>query len=223
MKTILRSVIASLVLLPAIAFAAKFEGKVTFKVNAGKETFDMVQSVKDNMMRQDMNMAKGSGASIVDMKNMKTIVIMDQMKMYMSIDMNKAAEKAGKEEDVKIEKTSDTEKILGYTATKYLVSAKEGVTELWLTEALGGYIAPASNPMGGKSSAPAAWARVFAGKELFPLRIVTKGKNGKETYRMEATAIEKQKLPDTLFAIPEGYSEFSMGNMMKGMIPGFGR
>lgn len=223
MKNILRSVLASLVLLPAAAFAAKFEGKVTFKATAGKESFDMIQSIKGDLMRNESSNAQGMGYAIMDMKKQELITVMDQMKMYMKMDLNKIAEKAGGGDEAKVEKTSETEKIAGYTATKYLVTSKDGVTEVWLTEGLGGFAMSSGNPMAGKNSGPPAWVRAFAGKELFPLRTVTKDKKGKETFRMEATAIEKGKLPDTLFAIPEGYSEFSMGNMMKGMIPGFGR
>jgi len=154
--------------------------------------------------------------------------------MYMTLPMPTgaaAAQKGGKAQDVKLEKTGETEKILGYLATKFLSTHDGTTTELWLAEGLGTFFAPSSanNPMGGgrgSGPAPQGWERALAGKELFPLRVVGKNKSGKETFRMETTSIEKHSLPDTLFAPPAGYQKFDMGGMggmMKGMLPGAGR
>ena len=44
-------------------------------------------------------------------------------------------------------------------------------------------------------------------------------KGGKENFRMEATAIEQQTLPATLFSPPADYQKLDMGGMMQG-IPG---
>ena len=51
----------------------------------------------------------------------------------------------------------------------------------------------------------------------FPLRVIT-SKDGKETFRMEATSIEKQSLDASLFEPPADYRD--IGSMMKGMMPG---
>jgi hypothetical protein len=50
------------------------------------------------------------------------------------------------------------------------------------------------------------------------MRVV--GKDGRDTFRMEVTAIEKTSLPDSLFSPPPGYQKFDMGGMMKGMMKG---
>ena len=92
-----------------------------------------------------------------------------------------------------------------------------------LAEGLGAFMAPSGgNPMGGGRSGGGggqAWERALAGKELFPLRVVSLDKGGKQTFRMEATAIDRKSLPDSLFAPPAGYQKFDMGGMMKGMMP----
>jgi hypothetical protein len=92
---------------------------------------------------------------------------------------------------------------------------------MWLAEGLGTFMAFNQNPMGGArgGSTPPAWERALAGKELFPLRVAGKDKAGKESFRMEVTAIEKTSLPDSMFTPPAGYQKLDMGGMMKG----FGR
>lgn len=56
---------------------------------------------------------------------------------------------------------------------------------------------------------------------MFPLRVVSTDKGSKETFRMEATEVKKESLPDSLFAPPADYQKFDMGGMMRGMgLPG---
>ena len=55
-------------------------------------------------------------------------------------------------------------------------------------------------------------------------RVIQRSKEGApEDMRLEVTKVEKSKLAESLFLPPEGYQKFempSMGDMMKGMIPG---
>ena len=105
-----------------------------------------------------------------------------------------------------VEIEMQTEKILGYTATKYLVTDKTSKSEVWLAEGLGTFMGMSNrNPMaGGRGAGSAApgWERALEGKELFPLRIVGLDKAGKENSRMEVTAIDKATLPDSCMRVP---------------------
>jgi hypothetical protein len=233
MKTLFRLLLVC-TLAPAAVFAAGFEGKVNFKISGGDgKSQEMRYNIKGDKMRVEMPGMKGMGGMIVDLGKKETTMIMDDQKMYMTMAMPDVAASGGdgKEQDVKLEKTGETEKILGYTATKYISTHEGTKTELWLAEGLGTFLSMSgSNPMGGgmggrkaAGSATQAWERLLAGKELFPLRVVGRDKSGKESFRMETTAIEKQSLPETLFAPPAGYQKFDMGGMMKGMMPGAGR
>jgi hypothetical protein len=221
--------LTALLLAPAVVFAASFEGKVSFKMTSDGKPMDMNYSIKGDKIRMEMPGQKGMGGMIMDTGKKEMLMIMDKEKMYTVMAIPDAAEMKGKAgEDVKLEKTGEKEKILGYTAEKYISKEKDTVTELWLAEGLGAFMAfKNNNPMSGKPAAPQAWERALAGKELFPLRVVGRNKAGKETFRMETTAIEKQSLPDSLFAPPAGYERLDMGGMMqgmmKGMIPGVGR
>jgi hypothetical protein len=230
MKTSLRSYFALVLLSPVALLAASFEGKVDFKMTTGRETQQMSYNIKGDKIRIDMPGQKGMGGIIIEPAKKETTIMMDEQKMYMTMAMPDVAAQAAeaKAGDVKFEKTGETEKILGYAAEKY-ISTYQGVkTEMWLAEGLGTFMSFSnSNPMGGgrRGSTPASqgWEKMLAGKDLFPLRVVSKEKDGKESFKMEATAINKQSLSDSLFAPPADYQKLDMGAMMKGMMPNMGR
>ena len=226
MKISFRVFLVGLLLAPAALLAASFEGKVSFKMTSGREKpAEMTQSIKGDKIRMEMPGQKGMGGMIMDTTKREMTMIMDEQKSYMVMALPQAAIDAvsNSNDDAKLEKTGETEKILGHTATKYILTDKDNAkTDLWLAEGLGSFMGFNKNPMGkGRgSSAPPAWERVLEGKDLFPMRVVGKDRGGKESFRMEVTAIEKTSLPDSLFAPPPGYKKFDMGAMMKGMIPG---
>jgi hypothetical protein len=244
MNTPLRLFLASVLLVPAALSAATFEGKVTFKMTSGRDKpMEMTYNIKGDKIRMEMPGQKGMGGMIMDTSKREMTMIMDEQKTYMVMALPQAAVDAiaKRDDEVKLEKTNETEKILGYTATKYLLTEKNGAeTELWLAEGLGTFMGMTQqNPMSrGRGPAPKAWERALEGKELFPLRVVgrekggspradkgksadkMKGKAGNESFRMEVTAIDKTTLPDSMFTPPAGYRKFDMGGMMRGMIPG---
>lgn len=227
-------VLASLFLAPVALLAASFEGKVSFKMSSPRgQAQDVTYNIKGDKIRIEMPNQQGMGGMVMDTTKRETMVIMDQQRMYMVMAMPDVqpqadAARGKKTGEVKLEKTGETEKILGYTATKYISTYEDTTTDMWLAEGLGTFMGMSNNnPMArggrGGGQGPQAWERALAGKELFPLRVVGKDKSNKETFRMEVTAIDKQSLPDSMFAPPAGYQKFDMGGMMKGMMPGAGR
>lgn len=229
MKSLLRLFLAGVLLAPVALFGAAFEGKVTMKMTSGRsEPQQMSYSIKGDKMRIEIAGQKGAmGGMIMDTGKKEMIMLMDEQQMYMAMAIPDAAVEAAakKGDDAKLEKTSETEKILGYTATKYIVTNKDGTkTDMWLAEGLGKFMsASPSNPMTGRRAASPEWERALAGKDLFPLRVVGKDKADKQSFQMEVIAIDKKSLPDSLFTPPADYQKFDMGGMMKGMIPGFGK
>jgi hypothetical protein len=231
MKKSLQVSVVSLLLIPAALVAATFEGKVTMKMTSGRsKPQDITYSIKGDKVRMEIPEQKGMGGMIMDTTKREMTMIMDEQKMYMVMALPDSAKEAiaKREQEVTLEKTNETDTILGYKATKYLVKDKDNETEMWLAEGLGTFMGMSSNrnPMArGGGTPPPAWERALAGKEMFPLRVVgyDKGKpkkGGNEAFKMEVTAINKASLPDSMFTPPAGYQKFDMGAMMKGMIPG---
>lgn len=183
--TPLASLIVLALALPAAVCAASFEGKVNFKMTTDGKAQDMVYNITGDKIRVEMPGTKGLGGMIIDTTKKETTVIMDEQRMYMTMAMPEAnaAARTEKGEEVKLEKTNETAKILGYTATKYISTHEGTVTEMWLAEGLGTFMFSGGNPMAGGrrggGPAPQAWERALAGKDLFPLRVVGKTGGGK--------------------------------------------
>lgn len=226
MKKSLSTLIVCVALAPVTVTAAGFEGRVAFKMSSARgQPQELSYQIKGDKIRVEMPGQKAMGGMIMDLTRKETTMLMDEQKMYMTMAMPEpaAAGQGKKGEDATLEKTGEKETILGHAAEKYVATSAEGKTDLWLAEGLGTFMmARGGGPMGGKrgGDAPQAWERALAGKELFPLRVVGHDKDGKESFRMEVTALEKKSLPDTLFTPPAGYQKFDMGGMMKGMMPG---
>ncbi len=234
MKT-LTSLIAAIVLVVPVALkAAAFEGKVTMTMSDAKGgSHPMVFSLKQGLSRMDMDAGQGNVAGVImNVAKREMTILMPQQKMYMVREMPAPSDTPQADEkpnsDVTLEKTGEHEKILGYDTTKFIAKSKDGATEMWLTDQLGTFMGLGSGggpggAFGGRkarNSSEQAWEKALMGKDWFPLRVVTKNKKDKETFRMEATAIDKTSLPDSVFAPPADYQKFDMGNMFRGMIPG---
>ncbi len=221
MRKLLSVTLVSLISLCPALFAEDFEGKVAMKVTSkGKDTV-MNFSIKGAKTRLDTDSGGVPASVIFDTVNHQMTILITQQHMYMTRPFAaapEAAAKAGapKMDDVKLEKSAITEKILGYLCTKYTATGKEGTTEMWLTDALGAFTgmgmggAPGGKPsrsgaMGGASD---DWLKALEGKPVFPLRVIT-NKDGKESFRMEATSVEKVTLPDSNFAPPSDYQDMS--------------
>lgn len=214
-------------IVPAVVTAAQFEGVVKEKMtdpHGGARNLEF--HIKDNLVRVEMEIGKkGETMSIIyDTPKNQAIMLMPGQNMYMTYslsDVMGAAEKMSKSDEVSFDKTGDKEKILGYTCEKYVAKNKDATTEIWATDELGRFmgVGGGMGPMG-KSKASPAWEKMLAGKDFFPLRVVSKNPKGAETFRMEATSIEKAPQAASLFAPPPGAQKFDLGGMMKGLLPG---
>jgi hypothetical protein len=241
MKKISSLLIGSVLLFPSLLSAETFEGKVTMKItDANGKTVPITFNVKEGLSRIDTEAGPGMTASVIMDSNKKEMtVLMPQQRMYMvqPLTLAAAAATAGVPDptpDVSFEKAAGTEKILGYDCVKFIAKTKDATTEIWTTDQLGTFMGMGGGgPMGGmtgrRGGAPGAgsqpWAQALAGKNSFPLRVVSHNASGKETGRMEATAVEKQSLPASMFVAPEGWQNLSdmmkgMGGMPAGMRPG---
>jgi hypothetical protein len=232
MKSFLTRFALLFVFTAASVFAASFEGRITLGMKSGKDKeFVIAYAIKEGLCRMEPKMEGGEGfASITNWKTMETIVLMSEQRMYMVMPLKRtvnAASEATAAHDTKLEKTGETETILGYVCEKYIATDKKGeTTELWATDKLGNFMGvTAGNPMagmmgGGGRGKKGGWEEMVKGKDgFFPLRVVGKSAKGKESFRMEAKSIEPGALPDSLFAPPDGFQKFQMpnlGDMFKG-------
>jgi len=211
---------------PATLSAKNFEGTIRMTMTdakGGKRPLDY--SIREGLIRTDVQVSEGmSATAIMNFAKDEMIVLMPGQPMYMVMPLKRTANQATghTSDDATLEKTGETEKILGYDCTKYLVKSKGATTEIWATEELGAFMGLGGGMGGpmGKGTPPAGWEKALTGKNFFPMRVVS-GAGSKEKFRLDVTAVEPKTLAPSFFAPPEGYQKFDMGGMMKGM-GGFG-
>ena len=153
---------------PAGLHAKDFEGTIQMTMTDGRnKAMPLAYSIKGHQIRTDIQTGGMNATAILDFKKMEMIMLMPGQPMYMVMPLEQAAEAASghKPDDVKLEKTGVTETIIGYTCTKYVVTSKDGVTELWATEELGSFRGLGSSMGGGMGKAPPAVAQA---PELLP-------------------------------------------------------
>jgi hypothetical protein len=239
--------LALVTLMSAAASAKDFEGKVTLLKTTGTTVTTEVQYFKSGMMRmestapaaaedaKDVKDAKstakskrkvrsdddatgtGSGAMIMRPAEKQMIILMPAQKAYMiqTLDLEKTA-KDLKVDDVSFERTGKTETIAGYDCVQYLTKSSYGATEIWAVEGLSGFVGGGGGNRGASKS-ESGWMTIVREKGLFPLRTVVFNAKGKETMRLEATSVEKQRLSDDLFKPPADYTEFKIPGMPGGL------
>lgn len=217
-KLLSLSLLLAAALFPAALSAKTFEGTIQMTITDGRnKAMPMAYSIKGHLIRTDVQVDHGINATaILDFSKNEMIMLMPSQPMYMVMPLQGAAEAATghKADDVTLEKTAITEKILGYTCTKYLAKSQDSVTEIWATEELGSF--QGLGGAMGKTKATPSWEKALVGKNFFPLRVVAS--DGQKTqFRMEATAVQAKTLPASHFAPPEGYRKFDMGGMMQGL------
>jgi hypothetical protein len=221
------SLLLCLLFAPAVIFAGNFEGKIRFSMKSPRHdqpTF-MDYSMKEGFVRIDItgtdSRSQGKTiTSIWDLNKHEMYTLMPDQKMYMVMKTDDIAALAqGAQTDVQIEKTGETEKILGYTATKYLVkdTARDTTSEVWTADGIGTFINAAMGfkKKGGMSPVE----KELAARGAFPLRMISHDSSGAETSRMEAVSIDKKSIPDDTFTVPGDYHAFSLGNLLGGFNP----
>lgn len=219
--------------------ASAFEGKIEMKMTSSqsKEEMPTTYFLKGTHMRMEMatppdkhNKEGGKFAVIINMETRESIMLMDKDKMYMvnKIPEPSAEKTAEKSSAPEFKPTGRKEKIAGYDAEEYVGISGKKYIEMWVTKEFGKVIMAnqgKGGPMGGKpKDSASAWQKFAEQNDFFALRTIIRAKEGgPEEMRMEVTKIDKGPLADSLFLPPADYQKFempSMGDMMKGMIPG---
>jgi len=225
MKILLTLALSLTVLAGNVRAAETFEGRITMKLTSGGKSNEVAYATKGSRMRMEMNAEGKSVVTLLDLKEKEMIMLMPDQKMYMVMplrDVPGVDKVDAAAADTTLEKTSETETILGYKTTKYIARSKEQKepVEIWAAEGLGSFFNPSDlNVMGAKRKAP-LWEKELREKGFFPLRIVTKQKKGRED-RMEVIKLDKTALPESLFVPPADFKKFSLPGL-GGLIPGMG-
>jgi hypothetical protein len=105
--------------------------------------------------------------------------------------------------NIALTRTTDTEKILGYSCTKYLITSADGKTqqgEVWVTSIEG--LNPAQLSQYRSSDLQISYFDKLNG---IPLR--SKVRFGTARFIIEATGIQVRKFEPSVFEVPAGYKK----------------
>jgi GLPGLI family protein len=199
-------------------FAKEFKGVITYKISIeGSSVTDdmkammpktMTMTVKGNKSRMEMIMGMGKTVTITDGDAKSSISLFDMMGQKIAI--KSSPEEMMKEmadaPEVKVEVTSETKDIMGYTCKKAIITSVEDDMEIYVyfTEELGSKELNFGNPQ-------------F--KDINGLMLEFEMPNEMFSMHFVAVSVEKKNVDDSEFAIPEGYQEKTKEEM-KGMFGG---
>lgn len=203
--------------------AQGFEGVVTLKLTGDRGPMEMVQQVKGDKVRSEMNMGGRGGVMIMDGAAQTMTMLMPSEKMYMTMDLRGGGPMGGPpapREAPKITKLGTSETIAGRACDNYLVDGEQDF-EICAAKGLGFFMMGSGpgarrGPMGRMPDFrdPAFMQQYRDG--FYPLRI-TEVTGGTRKPMMEVTKIEPKPLDASLFQVPAGYQQMSMPG---GMGPG---
>jgi len=186
----------------------------------GKQTSEALY-IQNNKMAMT-----GEAHVIFNLETLEMTMIMPEEKMYMkwTPEMMESMSKMAPEwhGTVEVKKTSDTETIAGYEATKYQVLVDGKLDqEIWISKDLDltsdlnlekfNHMSEMRMPKATFQSSPEYQDLMNMG---YPLREVQFQSDGK--FITEVTKIEKKTISASQFEVPAGYQEMDMQHMMQG-------
>ncbi len=191
--------------------AQSFEGVVEMKTKSEQGSPTLTYMMKGGNARIEFESPRGKGIMLHMGKEEKNYMLMTGMQMYMEIGGGAGAEQAAEAKKPGIKKTGKTEKILGYDAEQIMVTTEDADHEVWAAKGIGEFVR--FTGMGRRQQQGAQWEGMAEFKGYFPLRIVSKDKEGNEKSSLEVTKIEKKPLDGSLFQIPSDYKKMDPGAM----------
>ncbi len=192
--------------------AQSFQGVVEYTVTTEQGTMPMTYMMKGDNVRVEMEQQPGRKAAIlIDSKENKSIMLMDQMKMYMDLPAPPPGDSTAPKPE--ITKTGKTQKILGYDCQQFIVKDGDMQSEVWVTKDLGPFQMLRMAGRQGKGNAE-AWQKMIGSEGGFPLLATTK-EGDTQISKMVATKVEKKSLDDALFKVPDGYKQFDSSMMRR--------
>jgi len=200
------------------AIAKEFKGIITYKISVeGSSVTDemkammpktMTMSIKGNKSRSEMIMSMGKTINISDGDTKTAIMLMDMMGQKIAIESttDDIMKELGDSPETKVEVTSETKEILGYSCKKAIITIPEDDMELivYYTDEIGTQALNFDNPQ-------------F--KDIDGVMLEFEIPNEMFNMHFTAVSIDKKNIDDSEFDIPEGY-EIKTKEEMQGMFGG---
>lgn len=199
---------------------SEFEGTVSMSMTGpAPQPMSVTYYIKGRRARMETTIAGHSAPDSVmlwDSSAGKFTTLVPSEKTYMTMDLASMQARAKKQDPNQVPKLTDTgkdEKIAGYPCHDWIIEDQQH-TEVCVAKGLGDFSAGGGGPEGYMSRmmrVPAGqapnpeWAKMIEGG-AFPLRI-TATRDGKISFSLEATSIDRKKVDDSLLTVPSDYKE----------------
>jgi hypothetical protein len=214
MRHTLAGLLLSLSALPAAALSAQdFEGTITVRMAAGRNGTpapDLEYLARGGKVRINARSPMGSVAMIAVPAEKTLYTLMDAQSMYMEqpLSLDGAPGAGASTPAPTITRTGRKETIAGHECEHILIAGQQGSTDVCMARGLGPFFA-AGAALG---SAMPAWQRALISDGGFPLKV----SRADGTTQLEVTKIERKKLNDALFTVPEHYTRMDMPTGRRG-------
>ncbi len=190
--------------------AQAFEGSITMRMGSRGPQGAMSQVVeylvRGGKMRVTMGGPMGGAAMIVSPTEKKLYMLLAAQNSYMEMSLpdsaaDRARTAAAGADSVTVTRTGRREQVAGLTCEHVLVSSRGAATDLCLTPELGRFVNPMASLQGG---ALAPWQRQLGAE--FPLKVTM----ADGSVPLEVTKVERKRLSNDLFAVPNSYTKVTM-------------
>ncbi len=183
-----------------IIYSITYEGDDIDPQTAAMMPKTMKIFIKGNKSRMEMNTGMGNTVVIFDADKKDAVTLMDIMgqKFAMTMTAEEIESQVAEAPDVNVEVTDETKEIAGYTCKKAIVKEKgENGSEhiVYFTDELGSGVLNYNNP-------------VY--KDIDGVMLEYSSSQESMTMKFSAIKVEKKKVSDKDFEIPEGYKVMTM-------------
>jgi hypothetical protein len=183
-----------------------FEGAITMRVNGtmrdGQPIPDVQYLVRAGRVRLSASGPMGAMGVIAIPGEQKIFMVMDAQRAYMEMPMQMNERANAASQNAKVTRTGKKETIAGQECEHVLVENGAENVDICLAKGLGPFL---SANMGFGRGMP-AWQRQLLAEGAFPLRVA----NADGKVQMEVTKIERKKLNEALFDVPDDYTKMEM-------------
>jgi hypothetical protein len=192
-----------------------FEGVVTMRMSGrggpgappgGASAQEIEYSISGRRMRMSIAGPAGGMTMLMLPADKKIYMLMAAQNAYVEMPMADVAATAERAQatsptDVKVVRTGKVETVAGYRCEHLALTATTPAgpqtTDACVSKELGAF----TNPMSGLGAKSPSWQTSLE-QQGFPLKVTTPD----GVVALEVTKIEKKRLPNTLFTIPESYT-----------------
>ena len=218
--------LAALCLAPtALTGQAVFEGTVSYQLTAEGMTMNMTQMTKGSKVRTEMEIPGMPGPMFIlmDMEEQVVRTVMPGMGMYMEINVKEMVDQVPMTPEMRqnaaktpdIERLGTSDQIAGISCQNYRITQGSQQIDACIATGMGVFMGGASGgppgrggPLDGLGVDLSAFMEEFK-DGMMPLRIRI-NQEGTWTTVLEATAVERKRLDDSLFVVPAGLRKMNV-------------